>query len=85
MSLCIQLTLVLLHSNIHRDRLGANALTFSGEGRAVGAGSAIGGSGDATGRVFFHAGNPKRWREHYADLHEKSGLPPLEAGGRTRS
>jgi len=49
-----------------------------------GEGVAIEGSGDATGRVFFHPGNYQSWREYYGMLREKAGLPPIEAVGAHR-
>ena len=72
------------HDRFFMDRIATHILAFTGEDRALGEGVAIEGSGDATGRVFFHPGNYQSWREYYARLREKAGLPPIEAVGAHR-
>ncbi len=72
------------HDRFFLDRIATHILAFTGEGRALGAGVAMEGRGDATGSVFFHPGNFESWREHYAALREKAGLPPIEAVGAHR-
>ena len=72
------------HDRFFMDRIATHILAFTGEDRALGEGVAIEGSGDATGRVFFHPGNFQSWREYYSRLREKAGLPPIEAVGAHR-
>ena len=72
------------HDRFFMDRIATHILAFTGEDRALGEGVAIEGSGDATGRVFFHPGNFQSWREYYGKLREKAGLPPIEAVGAHR-
>jgi ATP-binding cassette ChvD family protein len=72
------------HDRFFMDRIATHILAFTGEDRALGEGVAIEGSGDATGRVFFHPGNYQSWREYYGMLREKAGLPPIEAVGAHR-
>ncbi len=72
------------HDRFFMDRIATHILAFTGEDRALGEGVAIEGSGDGTGRVFFHPGNYQSWREYYATLREKAGLPPIEAVGAHR-
>jgi ATP-binding cassette ChvD family protein len=72
------------HDRFFMDRIATHILAFTGEDRALGEGVAIEGSGDASGRVFFHPGNYQSWREYYAALREKAGLPPIEAVGAHR-
>jgi sulfate-transporting ATPase len=72
------------HDRFFMDRIATHILAFTGEDRALGEGVAIEGSGDATGRVFFHPGNYQSWREYYGKLREKAGLPPIEAVGAHR-
>ena len=72
------------HDRFFLDRIATHILAFTGEDRALGEGVALEGSGDATGRVFFHPGNYESWREYHTLLREKAGLPPIETVGAHR-
>jgi ATPase subunit of ABC transporter with duplicated ATPase domains len=72
------------HDRFFLDRIATHILAFEGDEEGLGAGVAMAGRGDASGRVFFHPGNYESWREYHAALREKAGLPPIESVGAHR-
>jgi ATPase subunit of ABC transporter with duplicated ATPase domains len=72
------------HDRFFLDRIATRILAFEGDEEGLGAGVAMAGRGDASGRVFFHPGNYESWREYHAGLREKAGLPPIESVGAHR-